>query len=393
MLLNSMKVVSFCHVLQGPACTQYLGDMGAQVIKIEPLEGERARRAKSVNMGEVNGLYLTAFRNKRLFSVDLKSPEGIEIVMRLIDEADVLFENFRYGVMDRLGLGYEAIKKRRPDIIYASGTGWGSKGPMLARASQDLIIQARTGMMSTNGTQCNKPRAIGSAIVDQHAGSLAAMGIIAAYVRKLTTGQGTRVESSLFAAGFDLQTEPLTMYMTTRPGTQVIDRDSNLATWHHLAPYGVYQLKDAPMAISANPIPKLAEALDSDTLRTLHSLDSYKDRDQIARTFADVLAERLYAEVAEAFTKHDIWFGPVHDFEDVAKDPQVEALGVFRKIDVNGNPVVLVNHPIRYDDQIPELRIKGIKIGEHTREILAEHGYSREQIEDMICRRVVGAPA
>jgi crotonobetainyl-CoA:carnitine CoA-transferase CaiB-like acyl-CoA transferase len=113
MLLNSMKVVSFCHVLQGPSCTQYLGDMGAQITKIEPLDGERSRRWAGAEMpGGVSGLYLCAFRNKRLFSVDLKSPEGREVVLSLIDKADVVVENFRAGVMDRLGLGYEHVKKK-----------------------------------------------------------------------------------------------------------------------------------------------------------------------------------------------------------------------------------------------------------------------------------------
>lgn len=393
MLLNSMKVVSFCHVLQGPACTQYLADMGAQVIKIEPLQGERARRAMSVDIGGLSGLYLTAFRNKRLFSVDLKSPEGIEIVLRLIDEADVVFENYRYGVMDRLGLGYEAIKARKPDIIYASGTGWGSKGPMLQRESQDLIIQARTGMMSATGSDREHPKAVGSAIIDQHAGALAAMGIVSAYVRKLTTGEGTRVESSLFAAGFDLQTEPLTFFMTKRPGTQVIDRDPHLATWYHLAPYGVYQLKDAAMVISTSPVPTIAEALDSAELRALQDVDRYQNRDELARVIADVLSTRTYAEVAAAFSAHDIWFGPVHDFDDVAEDPQVEALEVFRRTEVNGHPVVLVNHPIRYDGQVPDLRIKGYAIGEHTREILGEHGLTQEQIDGLFARGVVGGPS
>jgi len=393
MLLNSMKVVSFCHVLQGPACTQYLADMGAQVIKIEPLQGERARRAMSVNMGGLAGLYITAFRNKRLFAVDLKSPDGIEIVLRLIDEADVVFENYRHGVMDRLGLGYEAIKARKPDIIYASGTGWGSKGPMLERESQDLIIQGRTGMMSATGHDRQHPKSVGSAIIDQHAGTLAAMGIIAAYVRKLTTGQGTRVESSLFAAGFDLQTEPLTFFMTTRPGTQVIDRDPHLSTWYHLAPYGIYQLRDAPMVISTSPMPKFADALDSDELRAMQELDRYENRDEFARVFAEVLSTRTYAEVASAFAAHDIWFGPVHDFDDVADDPQVEALEVFRKTEVNGRPVVLVNHPIRYDGQVPDLRIKAYAVGEHTREILTEQGYTPAQIDDLFARRIVTGPS
>ncbi|MEO8136519.1 MAG: CoA transferase, partial [Betaproteobacteria bacterium] len=179
MLLDSMKVISFCHVLQGPACTQYLGDMGAQVTKIEPIAGERSRRWAGADMGKVSGLYLCAFRNKRLFAVDLKSPEGRELILTLIDKADVVVENFRPGVMERLGLSYEALKKRKPDIIYASGTGWGSKGPMLARESQDLIIQARTGMMAATGIKRGEARPVGSAIIDQHAGALLAMGIVA----------------------------------------------------------------------------------------------------------------------------------------------------------------------------------------------------------------------
>lgn len=393
MLLNSMKVISFCHVLQGPACTQYLGDMGAQVTKIEPLEGERARRWAGADMGKVSGLYLCAFRNKRLFSVDLKSPEGREIVMSLIDKADVVVENFRSGVMDRLGLSYEALKKRKPDIIYASGTGWGSKGPMLARESQDLIIQARTGLMSATGHEHGKSKAVGSAIIDQHAGALLAMGIVAAYVRKLTTGKGTRVESSLFSAGFDLQTEPLTVFMSTRPGAEVIDRDPHLASWYHHAPYGVYRVSDGEMVVSANPLPALAEALDSPELRAIVTVDRYKERDKVAQIFAAVLEKRTYADVAAAFDRHGIWYGPVHDFDDVAEDPQVEALGVFRDEDILGRKITLVNHPIRYDDQIPGLRVKGLFVGEHTREILAEHGYTQAQIEDLVRRKVVGSPA
>lgn len=391
MLLDSMKVVSFCHVLQGPACTQYLGDMGAQVTKIEPLGGERSRRWAGADMGALSGLYICAFRNKRLFSVDMKSPEGREVVLALIDKADVVVENFRAGVMDRLGLSYDEIKKRKPDIIYASGTGWGSKGPMLARESQDLIIQARTGMMSATGNQHGHAKAVGSAIIDQHAGALLAMGIVAAYVRKLTTGEGTRVESSLFAAGFDLQTEPLTVYMSTRPGAQIMNRDPHLATWYHHPPYGVYQCLDAEMAVSTNPLPILADALDSDELRSIQDVDRYLERDLIAKTFAEVLSKRSYSDVAAAFDRQNIWYGPVHDFDDVAEDPQVEALGVFRPVELKGRKVVLVNHPIRYDGRTPELRIAGLEIGEHTREILAEHGYSEDQIADLIRRKIVAS--
>lgn len=393
MLLNSMKVVSFCHVLQGPACTQYLGDMGAQVIKIEPIGGERARRWAGAELpGGVSGLYLCAFRNKRLISIDLKSDEGREIALSLIEKADVVVENFRDGVMARLGLSYEDVKKRKPDIIYASGTGWGSKGPMLARESQDLIIQARTGLMSATGHEHGRAKSVGSAVIDQHAGALLAMGIVAAYVRKLTTGEGTRVEGSLFAAGFDLQTEPLTVYMSYRPGAEIMTRDPHLSSWYHHAPYGVYQLKDAEIAVSTNPVKRLAEALDSDELRAIQHVHPYEERDKVASVFARVLKDRNYAEVSAAFDKHAVWYGKVHDFDDVADDPQVEALEVFRRTEVNGGTVVLVNHPNRYDGKVPELVTKGLKLGEHTREILAEHGYSAEEIADLLARKIVTAP-
>ena len=340
-------------------------------------------------------MYLTAFRNKRLFAVDLKSPEGIEIVLRLIDEADVVFENYRHGVMDRLGLGYEAIKARKPDIIYASGTGWGSKGPMLERESQDLIIQGRTGMMSATGQRSRasrRPSDPRSSISTP--ATLAAMGIIAAYVRKLTTGKGTRVEASLFAAGFDLQTEPLTFYMTKRPGAQVIDRDPHLATWHHLAPYGVYQLKDAPMVISTSPMAKFAEALDSDELRAMQNLDRYKHRDECRACFAEVLSTRNYADVAEAFAANDIWFGPVHDFDDVADDPQVEALEVFRKTEVKGRPGRSGEPPDPLRRESPRAAHQGIRRRRaHARDPGRAAATTRAQIDDLFARSIVTGPS
>ncbi|PWT92970.1 MAG: CoA transferase [Acidobacteria bacterium] len=394
MLLNSMKVVSFCHVLQGPACTQYLGDMGAQVIKVEPLNGERSRRWAGAEMpGGGSGLYLCAFRNKRLVSVDLKSSEGRDVALNLINKSDVVVENFRSGVMDRLGLGYDDVKKHKPDIIYASGTGWGSKGPMLARESQDLIIQARTGLMSATGDKRGRAKPVGSAIVDQHAGALLAMGIVAAYVRKLTTGEGTRVEGSLFAAGFDIQTEPLTVFMSVRPNNSIFDRDSHLATWYHHAPYGVYACKDGKeIALSTNTLAKLAEALDSDALRAIQMAHPYKERDKIARVFAEEMSKRTYTEVVAAFDKFAIWYSPVHDFDDIADDPQVKAIDIFRPTQINDGIVYLLNHPNRYDGKIPELRVKGLKIGEHTREILTEYGFSTSEIERLLAQKIVSSP-
>src|SRR3954454_25344254 len=375
-MLESMKVVSFCHVLQGPACTQYLGDMGADIIKIEPVTGERARRWAGPHFGEASGLYLCAFRNKRLLALDLKSPEGLEIVMSLIERSDVVVENYRSGVMDRLGRSYEALRQRKPDIIYASGTGWGTTGPMVTKAAQDIIIQARTGLVSATGNG-DRGKAVGSAILDQHGGALLAMGIIAAYVKKLTTGQGSLVESSLFAAGLDIQTEPLTVYMTQRPGQQVFEREEHLATWYHQAPYGIYRLLDAEIAMSVNDPKQVAELLDSDELRAIAGIDRFEECDRYSRVFAEVMSKKRFADVARAFDGAGIWYSKVFSFDEVAEDPQAEALGAFSHVDLNdGTPVTLVNHPIRYDGQVPQLRVKATKIGEHTREILEELGMS-----------------
>jgi crotonobetainyl-CoA:carnitine CoA-transferase CaiB-like acyl-CoA transferase len=172
-----------------------------------------------------------------------------------------------------------------------------------------------------------------------------------------------------------------------------MNRDPHLASWYHHAPYGVYQLKDREMVVSANPLPSLAEALDSPELRAMANIDRYTERNRVAKVFAEVLAKRSYADVAAAFDKHNIWYGPVHNFDDVADDPQTKALGVFRTEEIWGRQITLVNHPLRYDDKTPELRVKGTDVGQHTREILGELGIPASQIDDLLRRKVVAEPS
>ncbi len=385
MLLNGMKVVSFCHYLQGPACTQYLADMGADVIKIEPPHGpfERHWSGANVFVGSVSGFFLAANRNKRSFAVDLKKAEGRELVHSLIDQADVVVENFRTGVMERLGFDYETLRQRKPDIIYASGTGWGLDGPMVGRTAQDLIIQARSGLVAATGP-ADRPTAIGCAIVDQHGGALLALGVLAAYVKKLKTGLGTHVQGSLLNSGLDLQTEPLTNYMSSRPGRSVFKRQENLISWFHEAPYGVYRIADKSVVIPTNEIAKVAAALDSDALRALQDLDRYAERDKLAAAVADAVRHWKYDDLAKAFDNHGVWYGVVQDYEDVAADPQIAASNVFREVDVNGETATLVNHPLRYDGQVPELRTLSTAIGSHTVEILTELGLAASEIEKLV---------
>ena len=193
------------------------------------------------------------------------------MVERLLASADVVMENFRPGVMERLGLSYERMQALKPDIIYASATGFGASGPMVARPGQDLLIQAYCGLVAVTGQLDTRPTAVGHAAVDQHGAAILALGIVGAYVKKLKTGQGTRVEASLLNAGLDLQTEPLTIYLTRRlqadDGRKLFTRNENLATWFHEAPYGIYRCADAWLALSINDTAKLARALGSDGWR------------------------------------------------------------------------------------------------------------------------------
>jgi crotonobetainyl-CoA:carnitine CoA-transferase CaiB-like acyl-CoA transferase len=398
-VLDGMRVVSFCHYLQGPAAAQYLADMGADVIKIEPPKGayERHWSGAKTFVDDVSAFYLCANRNKRSLAVDLKHPEAKAVIDRALASADVVMENFRPGVMDRLGFGYERVRTLKPDIIYASATGFGPSGPMVARPGQDLLIQAYSGLVAVTGHIDQRPTAVGHAAIDQHGAALLALGIVGAYVRKLTTGEGTRVEASLLNAGLDLQTEPLTIYLTRQlqspDGRRLLSRNENLATWFHEAPYGIYRCADAWLALSINDTAKLARALDSKQLAALAGRDRYDDRDMLAGLIAAELAERPLADLVASFDREAIWYQRVHDYDDLPDDPQIRHNQAFREVPVRRGRAILVNHPNRYDGEVPPLRHLALEIGADTRAVLGELGYSAREIEALLASGAVHAPA
>jgi crotonobetainyl-CoA:carnitine CoA-transferase CaiB-like acyl-CoA transferase len=389
-----MRVVSFCHYLQGPACTQYLADMGADVIKVEPLKGafERHWSGGKSFIGGIAAFVLATNRNKRSLAVDLKNPAGKDVVLRLIDTADVVMENYRPGVLDRLGFGYDAVRKRKPDIIYASASGLGGTGPAATRPGQDLLMQARSGLVAATGGGEHGPSVVGAALVDQHGGALLAMGILGAYVRKLQTGQGARVESSLFGAGIDLQSEALTMYFAAPNRSKLMQRDRHVGSWYHDAPYGLYELKDSRIVLSMNDPAKLAAALDSDELRALEGIDRYAERDRYARTVASVLRGRSFSDVAPPFEAHGIWHERVQSYDELRNDPQAVHNEAFGKVDVRGQVATVVNHPLRYDGEIPACRMVPLEPGADSLELLAELGYGEADRKRLIDEGAIGAP-
>lgn len=389
-----MKVVSFCHYLQGPACCQYLADMGADVIKVEPLKGafERHWSGGKSWVTDVSAFSLAVNRNKRSIAIDLKTEEGLAIARELVAGADVLVENYRPGVLDRLGLGYEAVRAINPAIIYASASGLGASGPAANRPGQDLLMQARSGLIAATGGGEDSGQVVGAAIVDQHGASLLAMGILGAYIRRLKTGNGTRVEASLFAAAIDLQVEALTKYYAAPDRQNRLRRGRNVGSWYHDAPYGLYHLADASIVLSMNDAGKLAAALDSDELRSLETIDRYAERDLYASTMARILECKSFAEVQVPFEAHGIWYERVQTYDDLRADPQANYIGTFSEVDVNGRRATLVNHPLRYDGQIPPLERMPLYPGADSAEIMTGLGLPPRRQAELIENGVVGVP-
>lgn len=394
-MLEGIKVLSFTHFLQGPSAVQMLADVGADVIKIEPPKGafERGWAGFDAFQEGVSIFFLLGNRNQRAIQLNLRNEQACEVVRRLIADADVLVENYRPGVLAKLGFGYEDAKKINPRLVYCSCTGYGSTGPYQKRPGQDLLLQAMSGMAMLSGDGESAPTPVGSAVVDQHAAVLAAFGILAALQQRQRTGKGCMVESNLLNAALDLQIEPFTYYLNKGP---LWKRSSPaMGSRFHPAPYGVYKTADGWIAISLTTTEKLAAAFDSSELAALdHPKDPVRNRDRVHQLVAQALLARTTEAAMRAFDQHDIWYAPVNDYEQVEADPQVAHNGVVMNVDhPQAGPVRLMSHPVRYDGKVPALRRMPPALGEHTREVLAEAGYSPERIEELLAEGVALAPS
>src|SRR5262249_40031780 len=263
-LLNGVRVVSFNHFLLGPMGVQALGDLGADVISVETPEGAWQRHWSSGDIWHdgQSALHLCANRNKRSVAIDLKSRQGRELALRLIDTADVVAENFRPGVMEKLGLGYAALRARSPRLIYASATGYGPDGPYAEKPRQGLLAHGLVGLMAIPGHAATRPRPAGVSVVDHHGAALFAMGILAAIVRQQRTGQGCRVDANLMQAALDLQAESLVAWANAPVRPPVTQAYRHVAGWYYAAPYGVYATRDGHLALSLSPLKLIGEALD-----------------------------------------------------------------------------------------------------------------------------------
>ena len=385
-ILKGIRIVSFNHFLLGPLGIQQLADMGADVISIENKDGAWQRHWSSGDIWhDTQGmLHMCANRNKRSIGIDLKSPKGKEIAMQLVDTADVVAENFRPGVMEKLGFGYEVLKKRKPDIIFASASGYGPDGPYYGKPGQDLLAQALFGMCAITGQANNGPRPAGVSIIDHHGGAVYAMGILGAIVRKMRTGQGCRVDSSLMQACLDIQAESLVAWMNEDTKREKINAYKNVGGWYYAAPYGVYKTKDGHLALSISPLATIGEAIGEPKLASYTEKDTWTKQDEIGDLVAGRLPLKTNAEWMAIMEPLQIWHAPIQDYAAIMNDPQVKHMKSIVEVPGGGptkKPVKLVNHPVLYDGQSAEVNLPPQRLGSQTTEILSELGFAKSDIE------------
>ena len=393
-LLKGIRVVSFNHFLLGPMGIQALGDLGADVISVESAEGAWQRHWSSGDIWHdgQSALHLCANRNKRSVAIDLKSPKGRDLALCLIDMADVVSENFRPGVMEKLGLGYEALKARRPGLIYASASGYGPDGPYAEKPGQDLLAQAMFGMMAITGQAATGPRPAGASVIDHHGAALFAMGILAAIVRRQRSGQGCRVDASLMQAALDLQAESLVAWANAPAPPPATRAFRHVAGWYYAAPYGVYATSDGHLALSLTPLKVLAEVLDERRLAEFTERDSWTRQDEITGLIAERLKTATTAEWTARMEPMKIWHAPVQGYAQIAEDPQVKHMKSLLTVagcGDTGAPLTLVNHPVLYDGEAAAVRLPPQQLGAQTAEVLKEIGLADAEIAALADAKVI----
>jgi len=385
-LLAGVRIVAFTQFLLGPAACQYLADMGADVVKIEPPgrgAWERSWAGADKFINGVSAFFMLANRNVRSVTLNLKSANGVEAARRLVETADVMVENFRPGVMERLGLGYEDAREINPRIIYASASGYGSEGPYRHLPGQDLLIQAISGFGANTGTAAQGPTPAAAAVVDQHGASLLAMGILGALVNRARTGEGQRVELVMMQAALDLQTEPVVYHLN---GADLKRPTAPIADTFHSVPYGFYATADGHLAISMAPIKAISEVLGSPP-----DLAPYEDprlafskRDEIRAALDPYFRARTTGEWIELLRAHDIWCAPVNDLTATFQDAAVTHMAPVLEFDhPRAGRVRVLKHPVRYSSGEAGLRRPPPELGEHTDEVLKELGYPADRISAM----------
>lgn len=392
--LDGLRVLDATQMLAGPLATTRLGDLGADVIKIEPPTSGEFNRTHGFADVKVEGemtTFLAVNRNKRSLAIDLKNPESLSVIDELVRNSDVFLQNFRHGTADRLGVGWERLHEINPRLIYCSISGYGSSGPYRDRPGQDLVVQGYSGSMFSVGATDDAPEPGALWAADAMTGYQAAIGILAALNFRERTGEGQLVEVDMLSVVFDAQLQELVTYLNA--GRQPERTRERSAHGSIPAPYGVYQTKDAWLTLAMAPLSALGDVLDDDWLRSLTDYnDGHVHRDEVYAHIRPMFATRTTAEWLVKCDEFNVWAGPVYNYADVVNDPHVVATGtiVEQPYGTDGAIVKTVRPPIRMSATPPSIRLGAPVLGADTADIFESLGYSVDQVASLVASGAVG---
>ena len=393
--LAGMRVLELAQIMAGPTAGMMLADMGADVVKVEKLPGgDDSRDYKEPRVNGESAPFLILNRNKRGIALDLKKPQGRAILLRLVRDADVLTENYRRGTLEKLGLGYEVLAAENPGLIYCAISGYGRDGPYADKGGFDLIAQGVSGLMSITGEPGGAPVKTGNSVADINAGILAVTGILAAWAHKLTTGQGQVVDTSLMEAALQQTYWHAAIAFATgvSPGPT---GSAHILT----APYQAFRAQDGWInvggATQAN-WERIAEVLGHpewrDDARFRTNSDRMANLDALVALMDRVLATGTRAHWIAAFDAAGVPVGPVNTMNEALADPQALARGmIVDLVHPQAGATKALGCPVHFSATPTAVTRPAPMLGEHTREVLAQAGYSDADIEAFVAEGVVAA--
>jgi crotonobetainyl-CoA:carnitine CoA-transferase CaiB-like acyl-CoA transferase len=391
-ILNGYRVLDCSIAMAGPFAAQRLGDLGADVVKVEPVTGEWQRHvaAGGARGNKINVSFLSLNRNKRSLAIDLKSPEGKAVLFHLVASADVFLQNYRPGVARRLGVDYEALSAINPRLVYVSMSGYGESGPYVNWPGQDLILQAMSGAMLSAGRAGEAPTAAGQYLVDAVAAYTAFEGALAALLHRERTGEGQLVQVNMLDAITTLQMQELSVFTVAHTPQQ---RSAEPHAHVYIrAPYGAFSTSNGYIVMAFPSLKKLGRLIGEPSFLEMDDeTDTWSRRDEIFAKTRERLTTKTSEEWLAIFRENDIWAGPVYSYADLVADAQIAHNGTFveyehpteGRVKTPGFPITFSKTPSRVARGAP-------LAGEHTREVLREAGYPDREIDRLVA---VGAVA
>ena len=382
-VLTGYRVLDCSIAMAGPFAAQRLGDLEADVVKVEPTTGEWQRHvaAGGAEGNQVNVSFLSLNRNKRSLAVDLKSPDGKQVLLDLVKTADVFLQNYRPGVAKRLGVDYESLSKINPKLIYVSISGYGEDGPYVDRPGQDLVLQGMSGAMLSAGREGEAPTAAGQYLVDAITAYTAFEGALAALLHRERTGEGQLVQVNMLDAITTIQMQELSVFTVGgKPQTRSAEPHAHV---YIRAPYGAFATSDGFIIVAFPKLKTLGEVIGEDSFLTMNDeVDTWARRDEIFAKTREKLKTKTSAEWLELLRAADIWCGPVYGYGDLVEDEQIKHNGTFVEYEhPTEGKVKTPGFPIRFS-KTPSTVDRGAPItGQDTRDILAEAGYATDKID------------